>query len=196
MSHILMCVKEKKMNYYIDVIIQPNDEIRLNVLLNSVYTNFHKVLFDLRSTSIGISFPRYKITLGNIMRIHAQQVELNIFQDSNWLGSISPFCKVTNILEVPQNTKFRTISRKQSTMSQSKLNRLIKRGSIKEDEIINYKTKMFSKGLDDPYIELQSGSNGHKHRRYLEFGELLSSAIEGRFDQFGLSKSATIPWFE
>ena len=42
---------------------------------------------------------------------------------------------------------------------------------------------------------LTSGSSGHKHRRYIEFGELLTQPISGNFDQFGLSKTATVPWF-
>jgi CRISPR-associated endonuclease Csy4 len=54
---------------------------------------------------------------------------------------------------------------------------------------------MFQKGLDNPYLELESGSNGHLHRRYIVFGELMDKPMSGEFDQFGLSKTATIPWF-
>jgi CRISPR-associated endonuclease Csy4 len=80
-------------------------------------------------------------------------------------------------------------------MSQAKLNRLLKRGSINEQDAKQYKARMFTKGLDNPYLELTSGTNGHKHRRYIEFGELLTQPISGKFDQFGLSKTATVPWF-
>ena len=80
-------------------------------------------------------------------------------------------------------------------MTQSKLNRLIKRGSISQEQVKEYRTKMFTKGLDNPYVELVSGSNGQKHRRYIEFGPLLANPTEGAFDQFGLSKTATVPWF-
>ncbi len=80
-------------------------------------------------------------------------------------------------------------------MSQSKLNRLLQRGSITEDDVKNYKAKMFSRGLDNPYVELVSGSNGQRHRRYIEFGELLDNPVAGEFDQFGVSKTATVHWF-
>ena len=81
-------------------------------------------------------------------------------------------------------------------MSQSKLNRLIKRGSISESEVKAYKAKMFAKGLDNPYVELESDSNGNKHRRYFQFGALVDTSIAGVFDGFGLSKEkATVPWF-
>ena len=54
---------------------------------------------------------------------------------------------------------------------------------------------MFASGLDDPYLELESFSNGHKHRRYICFGEFLNKPLSGEFDTFGLSKTATVPWF-
>ena len=108
---------------------------------------------------------------------------------------MSGYCNVSDILPVPDLVQYRTVSRKQSNMTQSKFNRLIKRGSITEAEAKQYKAKMFTKGLDNPYLELQSGSNGHKHRRYIEFGELLDNPVAGEFDQFGLSKTATVPWF-
>ena len=67
--------------------------------------------------------------------------------------------------------------------------------SISEEETKAYKAKMFQQGMDNPYLELESGSNGYKHRRYIQFGELRSKPVEGEFDQFGLSKTATVPWF-
>lgn len=184
------------MNYYIDILIHPDSEMRLNLLLNTVYTKLHKALYDMASTSIGVSFPKYNVTLGNVLRIHGGTAYLHDLQSAFWLGGMSGYCEMSLIIPVPIGTKFRTISRKQTTMSQSKLRRLIKRGSIMEDEIKQYKAKMFFKGLDNPFVELVSGSNAQKHRRYIEFGELVNQPIPGEFDQFGLSKTATVPWFD
>lgn len=166
-----------------------------NWLTNVIYAKFHKALCDLGATGIGVSFPKYKTTLGNVLRLHGSDSDLSVLQGNNWLGGMSGYCKVSDILPVPDTVQYRTVSRKQSTMTQAKLNRLIKRGSITEGEVKQYKAKMFDKGLDNPYVELKSGSNGHKHRRYIEFGELLTAPVLGEFDQFGLSKTATVPWF-
>ncbi len=76
-----------------------------------------------------------------------------------------------------------------------KLNRLIKRGTISKENIKAYKAKMFTKGLDNPYFELDSTSNEQLHRRYIQFSEVLSESVKGEFDHFGLSKTATVPWF-
>ena len=89
----------------------------------------------------------------------------------------------------------RTVSRIQANMTEAKLRRLIDRGTISTGETKHYKAKMFSQGLDNPYLELESTSNGHKHRRYLVFGDKITESITGEFDFFGLSKVATVPWF-
>ena len=183
------------MNNYIDIELHPDAEMPVNRLLSTVYTKLHKALCDLDSVGIGVSFPKYKITLGNVLRLHGGESDLAKLQQKNWLGGMSGYCQVSEVMPVPDGVRHRTIGRKQSNMSQSKLNRLIKRGSISEEEAKQYKAKMFSKGLDNPYIELQSSSNGHRHRRYIEFGELVDNAVAGEFDQFGLSKTATVPWF-
>jgi len=183
------------MDNYIDIQIQPDAEMRENVLMNKVYTKLHKALFDLKSTSIGISFPEYKVLLGHKIRLHGNPSMLNDLQGLNWLGGLSGYCQLSEILPVPQNAQYRVISRKQSTMTNAKLNRLIKRGTISKENIKAYKAKMFTKGLDNPYFELDSTSNEQLHRRYIQFSEVLSEPVKGEFDHFGLSKTATVPWF-
>ena len=183
------------MNSYFTISILPDAEMPGTVIMNAIYSKLHKALYDLKATAIGVSFPAYQVTLGDLLRIHGNTNDLENLQKLNWLGGMIGYCKVSEIKQVPADTKFRTVSRKQSTMSQSKLKRLMKRGSISEEEIKAYKAKMLSKGLDNPYVELVSGSNGNKHCRYIEFGELLDKPVEGEFDQFGLSKTATVPWF-
>lgn len=183
------------MDNYVDITLRPDAEFPLNRLLNAVYTKLHKTLCDASTTDIGVSFPNHHITLGNMLRLHGSTAALQPLQEKNWLGGMSGYCNVSALIPVPAGCKHRTISRIQTIMSQSKLKRLLKRGSINEEEAKTYRAKMFTKGLENPYVELVSGSNGHKHRRYIEFGSLLDEPVVGEFDQFGLSKTATIPWF-
>ena len=184
------------MDHYVDISVLSDSEFPTTVLLSSLYAKLHKTLHDLATTNIGVSFPKYNITLGNILRIHGEQAVLHDLLGLNWLGGMSGYCDVSSVKPVPLKTKFRTVSRKQTTMSQSKLRRLVKRGSIMGNEIGPYKAKMLSKGIDNPYVELMSGSNGQKYRRYIEFGEVVEQPILGKFDQFGLSKTSTVPWFD
>jgi len=183
------------MDHYLDVQLKPDAEMRENVLLNKVYKKFHKALFALTSTDVGVSFPKHHLKLGDVVRIHGSRDKLMALQAMSWLGGLVGYCAVSDITPVPGQAKFRTVSRKQSNMTEAKSRRLVKRGSLSPEEVKQYKAKMFTQGLDNPYLELESGSNGHKHRRYIQFGELLDAPVEGEFDQFGLSKAATVPWF-
>lgn len=183
------------MNHYFEIRMQPDPEIPVTVLMNAVYAKLHKALCDLNSTGIGVSFPNSQVTLGNTLRLHGSDKDLDDLLRLNWIGPMSGYCQISAIQSVPLGISYRSVSRKQSTMTQSKLNRLIKRGSISQEQVKEYRAKMFTKGLDNPYVELVSGSNGQKHRRYIEFGPLLDIPTEGAFDQFGLSKTATVPWF-
>ncbi|MFQ3192667.1 MAG: CRISPR-associated endonuclease Csy4 [Paraglaciecola sp.] len=183
------------MDFYIDVQLKPDAEMPVNRLLNVIYSKFHKALCDLKSESIGVSFPASRVLLGKQLRIHGSSANLDALRQLNWIGGLVGYCDVSQILVVPEGHLHRTVGRKQTNMSQAKLNRLLKRGSINEQDAKQYKARMFTKGLDNPYLELTSGTNGHKHRRYIEFGELLTQPISGKFDQFGLSKTATVPWF-
>lgn len=183
------------MDFYIDVLTKPDAEMRENVLLNTIYTKFHKALYELNSTVIGVSFPQYSTRLGKILRIHGAEQNLSKLQEVQWLGGMAGYCDVSAILAVPSPTKHRVISRKQSNMKQSKLKRLIKRNFISAEEIKLYKAKMFSVSLSEPYLELISTSNKQSYRRYIHFGDLLDKPVAGLFDHFGLSKTATVPIF-
>ncbi len=183
------------MDYYFDIKIVPDEEVPIYFIRNKIYSKFHKALFILNSSDIGISFPRYKTLLGDVIRIHGSETKLTELQATDWLGRLKGYCEVSSVQAIPENVTHRIISRIQANMAGAKLRRLIKRNSISSEEVKKYKAKMFQKGLDNPYLELESTSNGNKHRRYIKFGELQSDPMAGVFDQFGLSKTATVPWF-
>jgi CRISPR-associated endonuclease Csy4 len=64
------------MNCFFNITLLPDAEMAPTVLMNAIYAKFHKVLCDLKSTSIGISFPKYQVTLGNILRVHGCEFDL------------------------------------------------------------------------------------------------------------------------
>lgn len=188
------------MNFYIDIELFPKKELRENILLNQLYTEFHKRLYDLQSSAIGVSFPNYRKKLGDIFRIHGSRESLETLQSVDWIKMYEKNYHVSSINPVPNNVKYRTVSRIQQNMSQSKLRRLLKRaeegkGGLSPEDIKKYKIKMLQGGLDNPFVELISGSNGELHRRFIAFGDMQDNKVEGQFDTFGLSKEATVPWF-
>lgn len=183
------------MDYYIDLCLKPDAEMREAELSSKVFTKFHKALVNLDTNQIGISFPLVNLKLGKLFRIHGDQSLLSDLQGQAWLGGLSEYCKHSDILKVPDQVEYRVISQKRSNMSNAKLKRLIARGNIDEAGIKNYKVKMLSQGLDNPYLDVFSGSTQQNRRIFFEFSEILPRPVQGVFNTYGLSKTATVPWF-
>ena len=183
------------MDHYIDVLLKPDAEMRESPLMNLVYNKFHKALVKLKTELIGVSFPKYHVKLGKVVRLHSDKTNLQNLQGLNWLGGIAGYCEISDVKNVPADVKYRTVSRIRTNMGKSKLERLKRRGSITPSEEKNYRAKMFSQGLDNPFLDLKSGSTGQKHRRFIHIGPILDQPVRGKFDSYGLSKVATVPWF-
>jgi len=194
------------MEYYIDIKSLPDEDVPMYFIRNKVYTKLHKALSTMSATDIGVSFPKYRVKLGDVIRIHGEKQRLEALQALGWIGGLSGYCEVSGVKPVPEIVAgYRTVARKQPTMTLQKLQKRVdyqnKQGVLKSDEDVKaykkqYKEKMYGfQSLGNPFLELISSSGGHKYRRIIQFGELLDAAVEGEFDQFGLSKTATIPWF-
>ncbi|HID83345.1 MAG TPA: type I-F CRISPR-associated endoribonuclease Cas6/Csy4 [Thiotrichales bacterium] len=194
------------MDSYIDIRFMEDDEIPIYFIRNKTFTKLHKALHDQKQTVIGVSFPNYKVKLGDTIRLHGNKPALDTLQQSNWLGGLAGYCDVGEILPVPENIEgYRTVSRKQPTMTLKKMQVRIayqkQQGILKTAEDIKayerqYKEKMYgSQSLDNPYLELKSSSNGQLYRVFIEMGEIQDKSVSGDFNYFGLSKIATVPWF-
>ena len=193
------------MNSYINIQIKPDAEFRENILLNKAFTKLHKALYDSKQTTIGVSFPDIKLMLGDTIRLHGDKLSLETLQQSNWLGGLSGYCQVSDILPVPKDVEgYRTVSRIQTTMTLKKMEKRVKhqesKGILKTKEDIKayerqYKEKMYASSLDNPYLELQSTSTGNLYRVFIEMGVVRNSPVKDNFNYFGLSNTATIPWF-
>ena len=183
------------MDSYIDISLRPKSGMQVYLLMNQVYSKLHKALFVMVASEIGVSFPNYQSNLGSVLRLHSDKAALVGLQSLDWLSGLQIYCHVSLIKDVPKKCKYRVVSRIQNNMSKAKLRRLIKRGSISEHEILAYKSQMQSTVMNYPFVELKSMSNGQKHRRYIKLSSLYDNEVKGKFDSFGLSKSATVPWF-
>lgn len=183
------------MNSYIELQLKPDAEMREAELSSKVFTKFHKVLVKLNTNSVGISFPQAHLKLGRVFRIHGKSSLLNDLERLEWLGPLSGYCRLSDILTVPKNAQYRVISEKRSNLSKAKLRRLIARGSIDKEGEKRYKVKMLSQGFDNPYLDLFSSSTEQVHRKFFEFSDVKAEPIDGTFDSYGLSQTATVPWF-
>lgn len=183
------------MDHYIDITIRENPEVPTTVLLNAVFAKLHKALHDLGSTGIGVSFPNADKTLGGLLRLHGNSADLQTLQSFNWAKHTKQYFQNTAVLPVPNTAQYRVVSRLQPKLSEAKIRRLIKRGALKATDVDAVRKKQANELLTHPYLELTSNSNGHRHKRFIQVSEPLADPVTGRFDSFGLSKTATVPWF-
>ena len=103
------------MNYYINIKLQPDEDIPLFFIRNKVFTKLHKALFELKQNPIGVSFPNHKerenknkARLGDIVRLHGDKNSLQALQDANWLGGLIGYCDISETTIRPNG--FATVS--------------------------------------------------------------------------------------
>ncbi|EGR2393869.1 type I-F CRISPR-associated endoribonuclease Cas6/Csy4 [Vibrio mimicus] len=183
------------MDSYIDIHLRPDAEMNEAELGSKVYTKFHKALVKLNTNQIAISFPDVNLKLGQLFRVHGPVSLLNDLQGLCWLGPLSGYCQISEVLSVPEQVQYRVISAKRRNLSAAKLRRLIARGSINKEGEQRYKKKMLNQSIKGPYLDLLSSSTGQKYRKFFEFGEIQDVPVLGNFDTYGLSLKATVPWF-
>jgi CRISPR-associated endonuclease Csy4 len=191
------------MDHYIEIKLLPDPEFPASTLMNALFNKLHKTLFDLHSNDIGVSFPSYGQTLGLLLRVHGSEESLIRLERQDWIGRMKDYCQQSPVQTVPENVQYRTVYRHQDKRSNVKIRRLLqrqaqgKRGTqraLSNDDISEYLKGMVTANQTGPYLELTS-SKGQRYRRYIFLGVVQENSVPGEFDQFGLSKSATIPWF-
>lgn len=185
------------MNYFLEIKVLPDPEFKETVLMNALFSKLHRTLVAMRSTEIGVSFPDVKKkSLGTCLRLHGTLATLNNLVASGWLKGMRDYTVQTDIEPIPPDSKHRRIRRLQS---KSNIDRLLRRsvakGWLTEAEIEEKKTKMQRQLLQLPFLQLKSLSTSQTFRLFIEHGEIQSEPISGVFNAYGLSSSATVPWF-
>lgn len=183
------------MNYFINITVLPDPEFPESVLLNALFAKLHRALVNVGQGEIGISFPSVAKFLGNQIRLHGTNEALERLMQQPWLKGLRDYTQVSDILLVPAITKYRVVKRIQAKSNIERLlRRSIKRG-LSEADAEARRAKMQEQHLKQPFLQLKSHSTGQSFRLFIEHGKLVDEPIGGGFSAYGLSVSATIPWF-
>lgn len=183
------------MKHYIDIEVLPSVDYSNTVLMNTLFSKVHPVLYEYGNNEIGISFPNFKKNLGNILRIHGKKENLSAFINNNWLSGMRDLVNHSDILEIPNDVKYRTVTRERVNNSVDRLRRRkMKREGISEETAKKLIPSTEQKNLSLPYINVHSKSNQQYFRIYIKH-IIQDKQVTGNFDNYGLSSSATIPWF-
>jgi CRISPR-associated endonuclease Csy4 len=182
------------MDYYQQITLLPDPEFPEPLLINALIAKLHRALHDVGEGEVGVSFPNLNKTLGSILRLHGTRGALERLEGSNWCKGMRDHCDISKIDLVPEVKEWCRVKRRQPILSAAKMRRNIKRETYSEMEAEVIWANSKSKALKGPYVQLRSGSSGQNFRLYIEQIRVKNEMV-GRFNNYGLSSEATVPWF-
>ncbi len=148
------------------------------------------------STDIGVSFPEFdKKYLGSCIRVHGIQAVLINLMGTGWLKGLRDYTEQSEIQPTPVTTQYCLVKRIQTKSNVERLyRRSISKGSITEELAKEKISSNQGRTLNLPFLELQSSSTKQKFSLFIKH-EPQEKAVVGKFNTYGLSNTATIPWF-
>lgn len=187
------------MDHHVDIDVRPDPEFPPNQLMSVLYAKLHKALVAQGSTHIGVSFPGVNLQaphLGTRLRLHGNLAVLSALLESDWLTGMRDHVALTPPMRVPDNTQHRAVRRVQVKSNPDRLRRrLMRRHDIDEQEALRRIPDELACFAHLPFVQLRSTSTSQSFRLFIMHDPILSSATPGDFNAYGLSQSATIPWF-
>ena len=182
------------LNHYVDIEIIEDSEFSNEILLNATFAKLHKQLF-LREKKIGVSFPMHtEKNLGKLLRLHSNETELLRLMAEKWYGNLFSYLRISQVLQVPANTKYRKVAR--ICAEKCFENRL--RRAEKYNRKIVFDPSKEKKMIDKPYLLIKSISNKNTFKLFVDHKEIeehFSYPSDFVFSSYGLSKNVAVPWF-
>lgn len=196
------------MQHYVEITLLPTDDIGHYFLWSKIYQQLHLALVELtlgQGGNVGFSFPEYSAKqprLGRKVRVFGpSEAQLVQFNSQKWLERLSDYCHVSSIRAVPEQTQYAIFNRKQCVNNPE---RLARRRAKRKGETFEQALAHFA-GFDGefsslPFVALESLSTAstananHRFKLFID-QKIVSQPQEGSFNCYGLSNTATIPWF-
>lgn len=187
------------MNHYLDIRLRPDPEFPERQLMDALFSKLHRVLAEQQRTDVGVNFPGWKLkpqTLGDVLRLHASPAALESLMATAWLGGMQQMVQLTEVAAAPPEAQHRRLLRVQAKSSPERLRRrLMRRKQLSPEEAKAQIPDSAAERLTLPFVEIASRSTGQRFRLFLKQGPELTKPVAGSFNAYGLSQTATVPWF-
>ncbi len=200
------------MRYYIDITLLPNEEVSLGFLWQKIFQQVHIALVDNKvgdnESAIALSIVDYgdkTFPLGSKLRLLSSREEALVKLDiQEWLKRLSDYCQIEAIKNVPDDIKqYAQFKRKSVKSIEKKAKRRAEHLNKPYAEVLAYLIKEGRSTKSElPFIRVESQNTKKRVEQgvscqFLLFIEhtLFEEPVSGQFDCYGLSKTATIPWF-
>ena len=192
------------MKYYIDIKLFADSEVNIGFIWGKVYLQIHLALVEMKDkdnlVAVGFSFPHYqegKFPLGSVLRVFAHsKEELEKLNLDNWFERFFDYLVIENIKKVPSGiSEFVSFNRKQFKTNVERLaRRQAKRKGISYEEALKNYEDFKANETKPPFIMMKSISTDNQMKIFIE-KHIKKDSVNGLFSTYGLSKSATVPWF-
>lgn len=187
------------MKFYLDITLLPGADLSAYFLWGKVYRQLHLALVD-GEARVGVAFPEYcaeNFQLGSKLRLLSpEKVDLESLHIGHWLARLTDYVHITSIREVPENAQSHAMFRRvQPKSNNARLaRRMAKRKNISlEQALLNFEDREEAM-TKLPFIQMKSHSSDNRFRLFIEKIECKTSS-DGKFNSYGLSSIATVPWF-
>ena len=177
------------LTHYFDVRLKVSRDVGM------AYCLIHKALLNLKTTDVGVSF--IDAPDAYVLRVHATVERLNELMSNSNMQTLNETYPMSWPKPTPETTEFAIFSRRRIHKDMSRLRRRMKRNNFTEEQMLKYKMQMCQESLnavDTFYVSMESASTKQYYRRYIQI-TMSSELVDGEFDSFGLSKTATVPVF-
>ena len=185
------------MDHYLDIELQLDPEFSTPHLMSALFSKLHRSLIS--HADIGVSFPGFDAltpNLGTQLRLHSGHRSLSDLMALNWLAGMRDHVRLGCLDKVPAACQHRVVRRVQSQSSPDRLRRrLMHRHSLDMEQAFERIPDSAANFLKLPFVQLRSTSTGQSFRLFIEHGGLVDNPTVGSFGAYGLSQSATVPWF-
>lgn len=185
--------------HYIDFQLRPDPDFPAGQLMGALFSKLHRQLVELGNTTIGVSFPEHSIkprAIGQLLRLHGNPADLEAVTAAQWLGGMREFTCITDIAAAPEETSHRTVRRRQFKTNAERLRRRrMRRHGESEAEVLQRIPDSVEQSITLPFVQVRSTSTGQRFSLFIEHGPEQDTAQPGTFNSYGLSRTATVPWF-
>ncbi|MEX1670013.1 type I-F CRISPR-associated endoribonuclease Cas6/Csy4 [Zhongshania guokunii] len=187
------------MDSYFDIKALPNAEILQSAVIAHLMQKLHRVLPQYCGR-IGLSFPAYgqQRTLGGIIRVLGVKSDVEqIFQQLSDMAAVKDYGLITQVNVIPLSVTKHVFFTRVHAKGKSRFERLkkrhLQRGTWTSELEVAALDKM-KQPLHLPHVSLKSASTGENFLLFLN-RRMAGQPIEGVFNGYGISKTATVPWF-
>jgi len=185
------------MDAFSDLSLRPDPEFPEPQLMNALYAKLHRALAANHSDAIAVCFPRFAgFKLGGVLRLIGPSAALEKLMGGAWLQGMRDHLQISAVQALPTQLQHRKWQRIQCKSSPERVRRRqMKRHGISEAQARERVPDSAAEMLKAPFLQIASSSTGQRFRLFLKVGALQAQPETGSFNAYGLSQTATVPWF-